>query len=84
MDEIHRASYLRGLLCANLIHNELLVRRYVSIELGNRPIVANPQLVCCSGDESLVVRDTASQYAPSCPEYDLRDDTTLELANGID
>jgi len=51
-------TYLRSLLCANLLDDELFVRRNISKELGNGPVIADPKLVGGPGDESLVVRDT--------------------------
>jgi len=53
---------LWGLLRANLLDNELLVGGNVSVELGNGPVVADPELVCGSGNESLIVRDTENYY----------------------
>jgi len=51
-------TYLWSLLCANLLDNELLVRRNIPKEFGNSPVIADPQLVCGPGNESLVVRNT--------------------------
>jgi hypothetical protein len=53
-----KRTYLWSLLCANLFDNELLVRGNVSEELGNGPVITDPQLVCGPSDESLVVRNT--------------------------
>ena len=51
-------TYLWSLLGANLLDNELLVRRNIPKEFGNSPVIADPKLVGGSGDESLVVRNT--------------------------
>lgn len=75
---VHRCMtqriYLWSLLGPNLLDNELLVRRNISEELGNRPVVTDPQLVCGTGDESLVVRDTNGQLW-----YLTRDDMAYEM-----
>jgi hypothetical protein len=55
----HPETDLWGLLCANFLDDELLVRGNISEELGNSPVIADPKLVCGPGDKSLVVRNTA-------------------------
>jgi hypothetical protein len=48
---------LWSLLRADLLDNEFLVGRHISVEFGHSPATTDPQLVRCTGDESLVVRN---------------------------